>query len=258
MRRAGIALAALLLATAAGDPRRETEHVVEAGETLKGIANRAGVPPAVIIEANGLVEPYAVRTGQRLTIPRQRVHVVKPGETGFAIAQRFGVPFAQIAIANRLDAKGTVRPGQRLIIPALVTRPAERPPASETARPFFRRPHDGTVLLGYAKRADGGGHDGIDYAANPLDMVRAAGSGTVVAVSASDSRFGRIVTIDHGNGWTSRYGHLAKITVDTGDVVKTGERIGLAGDTGEAKRTEVHFEIRHDGKPVDPAPLLAR
>lgn len=258
MRRTVIALAALLLATGAADPRTETEHVVTAGETLRGIANRAGVPPAVIIEANGLREPYAVRQGQRLRIPRQRVHTVKAGETGLAIAQRFGVPFAQIAIANGLDDKGTVKPGQRLIIPAIVTAPPPGAKAAQATTPYFRAPHDGKVLLGFARRADGGGHDGIDYAAAPLDMVRAAASGTVTGVAADDPRLGRMVTIDHGNGWTSRYGHLAKITVDTGDVVKTGERVGLAGSAGQATRTEVHFEIRRRGTPVDPAPLLAQ
>lgn len=257
MRRAAFAFAALLLATAASDPARELEHIVGEGETLRGIANRAGVPASVIAEANGLREPYAVQKGQRLVIPRQRVHTVKKGETGISIARRYGVPFAQIAIANGLGESSTVKLGQRLIIPAVVKTPNLSAMPDAPRDPYFRRPHDGQVLLGFTLRADGGGHGGIDYAAAPLDMVRAAASGTVSGISQRDPRFGKLVTIDHGNGWKSAYGHLAKTTVKMGDVVKTGERIGLAGDSGDAERAKVHFEIRRDGKPLDPAARVA-
>ena len=65
-----------------------------------------------------------------------------------------------------------------------------------------------------------------------------------------------VVVIDHGNGWQSAYGHLSRITVAKGDTVTDGERIGLGGQGGEAERPELHFEIRHGGEPVDPAPLL--
>ena len=71
------------------------------------------------------------------------------------------------------------------------------------------------------------------------------------------TRFGRLVVIDHGNGWHTAYGHLSRITVSKGEVVKSGERIGLAGDAGVARRPELHFEIRKDGRPLDPATKLA-
>lgn len=252
MKRIALPLAALVL-IAAGDPRTETEHVVEAGETLRGIANRAEVPLVVIAEANGLSPPYTLRAGQKLVIPRQRTHVVKAGETGFGIAYQYGVPFAQIALANNLDDKGIVRTGQRLIIPAVMP---ERAPMPASNQPYFSRPHDGAVLLGWRRRPDGGGHEGIDFAVTQGDMVRAAAGGTVLVADENDERFGRLVVIDHGNGWVSRYGHLARITVAKGETVTAGERIGLGGQAGKAERPELHFEIRRGGRPVDPAPLL--
>lgn len=252
MRRIALPLAAVLL-IAAGDPKTETEHVVEQGETLRGIANRADVPLVVIAEANGLAQPYAIRSGQKLAIPRQRLHVVKRGETGFGIAYRYGVPFRAIALANSLDDKGTVRAGQRLIIPAVLP---ERAPADAPDQPYFARPHDGAVLLGWRRRPDGGGHEGIDFAVAPGDMVRAAAGGTVLVADEDAKRFGRLVVIDHGNGWQTAYGHLSRITVSKGDTVTAGERIGLGGQAGDAERPELHFEIRHGGEPVDPAPLL--
>ncbi len=249
-RLALLAMAAVLVAAA--DPATETKHVVTAGETLSGIANRAGVPAAVIAAANGLAEPWSVRAGQKLVIPRQRSHTVRPGETGMAIARRYKVPFDQIAIANGLAPPYAIRTGQRLIIPAVISaRPVPAAPARN--EPYFRWPHDGRVLAGFSAS-----HDGIDIAANPLEMIRASASGTVVFAGEEKTRFGNQVLIDHGNGWQTSYGHLARVTVAKGDIVKAGERIGLAGKAGKATRTELHFEIRKDGRDVDPLTKLPR
>lgn len=250
MRRAAFLLLAAPLLLAAYDPATETEHKVKEGETLSGIAERAGVPASVIAAANGIPEPYIVQTGETLVIPRQRTHTVKEGETGFSIAIQYGVPFENIAIANGLDAKGTVKTGQKLIIPAMV-QPKLAARRSIPSTPAFRWPHDGKVLLGFGPK-----HDGIDIAVKIGDMVRASASGTVVFADVEKTRFGRQVLIDHGNGWFTSYGHLSKITVKKGDVVKAGERIGLAGDAGKATKPELHFEIRHDGEDVDPASKL--
>ena len=255
MRRAFFALIAAPFLLAAYNPATETEHTVKEGETLSGIAERAGVPMAVIAAANGIPEPYRVRVGEKLAIPRQRSHTVKQGETGFGIAIQHGIPFENIAIANGLDQSGKVKVGQKLIIPAVVQpkRAARRVIPRE---PYFRRPHDGPILYGFTKRADGGGHDGIDIDVKLGDMVRASASGTVVFAAEEKTRFGRQVLIDHGNGWQTSYGHLSRITVKKGDVVKAGERIGIAGDAGKATRPELHFEIRKNGKDVDPASKL--
>lgn len=249
MKRLALALFAPLL-VASANPATETEHVVEDGETLSGIASRAGVPAAVIAAANGLSEPYAVQKGQKLVIPRQRNHVVKAGETGFAIGMQYGVPFEQIAIANGLAPPYTVKPGQRLIIPAVLKSAPPAPKPREA--PYFRWPHDGKVILGYAKRPDGGGHDGIDFAVKPGDMVRAAASGSVIRVDEKHPRFGRLVVIDHGGGWLTAYGHLARVTVKKGDVVKVGERIGIA------VAPELHFEILKDDAEVNPTERLPK
>lgn len=254
MKRIALALSALLL-VAAGDPATETEHTVTEGETLGGIANRSGVAPGVIAAANGLVEPYAVRVGQVLDIPRQRMHTVQAGETGFAIAMDYGVPFELVAVANGLEPPYAIRVGQKLIIPAYSDREVPVAPVRDT--PYFRPPHDGAQLLGFQRGADGKGHEGIDYAVKPGDMVRASASGRVVYAQQDSGRFGPLVVLDHGNGWRTRYGHLARVTVKLGDMVKAGERVGIAGQGGSARRPELHFDILKDNVPVDPADKLA-
>lgn len=249
-------LAAVLLVAATNDkkpnPATETEHVVAPGETLGGIANRANVPLVAIAEANGLAEPYVVKLGQKLIIPRQRVHVVKGGDTGFAIGFQYGVPFDLIAQANGIKPDATLKVGKRLIIPAVISNPKP----IEIKEPAFRRPHDGAVLLGWRRRADGGGHEGLDFRVKDGDMVRAAASGTVIFAGKAPERFGNLVVIDHGNGWHTAYGHLEKVTVKKGETIRAGERIGLGGHSGEATGPELHFEIRQNGQPIDPAPRL--
>ncbi len=76
-----------------------------------------------IAEANGIADPYVVKIGQKLVIPRQRTHVVKKGDTGFAIGFQYGVPFAQIATANGLKPDAVLKVGQKLIIPAMFAAP---------------------------------------------------------------------------------------------------------------------------------------
>jgi murein DD-endopeptidase MepM/ murein hydrolase activator NlpD len=255
MRRlAALALVGVAtLLVAATDPKSETEHVVASGETLSGIASRAGVSQAAIAAANNITDASRIRIGQKLAIPRQKTHVVKKGDTGFGIAIEYGVPFEDIATANGLKPDAVLKTGRKLIIPAVI---AAAKPAVAAPDPTFRRPIDGAVLLGWQRRADGGGHEGLDFAAKIGDRVGAAAAGEVIYAGDEPNRFGRLVVIDHGNDWYSAYGHLSRVTVKRGDQVKAGERIGLAGDAGDAERPELHFEIRKDRKPVDPAPLL--
>jgi murein DD-endopeptidase MepM/ murein hydrolase activator NlpD len=255
MRRTALALAAVLL-IAAGDPKTESEHVVTAGETLTSIARRAGVPVTAVAEANGMMETARLRAGQKLVIPRQQSHTVRRGETRFGIAYQYGVSWEQIATANRLAEDAAPRPGQKLIIPALIPQRVAAAPALPPLAPRFLRPHDGPVLLGWQRRADGTGHEGIDFAAETGDRVRAAAAGKVLFAGDEPSRFGKLVVLDHGGGWHTAYGNLSRITVKKGDSVRAGERIGLAGQSGDAKQPELHFEIRQGDKPVDPAPLL--
>jgi murein DD-endopeptidase MepM/ murein hydrolase activator NlpD len=255
MKRLALAgLAGLLIANA--NPATVTEYEVGDGETLGGIANRTGVPAAVIAAANGLAEPYDVQKGQKLVIPRQRNHVVKAGETGFSIGMQYGVAFEQIAIANGLAPPYTVKPGQRLIIPAVLKAPAPAPKPREA--PYFRWPHDGKVTVNFTGLDDDGGHDGIRIAARPGDMIRASASGTVIRIAENHQRFGRMVVIDHGGGWLTAYGPLGRVTVKRGDVIKSGERIGIAGPAGPMKKADLHFRILKDDKEVDPVPRLPK
>ena len=68
--------------------------------------------------------------------------------------------------------------------------------------------------------------------------------------------YGNMVEVDHGGGITTRYGHMSQVLVAEGDSVKPGDTLGLIGSTGRSTGPHLHYEVRIDGEPVDPAPAL--
>lgn len=233
-------------------------HIVKSGETLSGIAQRASVPRVLIAEANGLRPPYNIRIGQELLIPRTRRHIVKPGDTGFAISYKYAVPWDAIAIANGLEPDAPIRAGKELLIPTILEPPVTAPSAApvQTLQGRFAwplsGPEQGTIRRGYTARGTSSYHDGIDIVAPRGTAVRASEAGTVIFAGNERQQFGKLVVIDHGDGWHSAYGSLSRVTVKKGHSVTKGERVGLLGDSSITGRTELHFEMRKDGKLVDP------
>jgi len=260
VRRVLLPALALLLVAAAPSPATETEHTVKAGETLHGIANRAGVSREAIIAANRLDPPYVVKTGQVLAIPRTRRHRVVAGDTQFGLSWRYGVSWADIAVANNLPPDATLRRGQELLIPSIIPPRGDEPPAAATPPPpppRFAWPLSGTVRRGFAASGRSE-HPGLDIVATAGTAVRAAAEGRVIFAGTEPQQYGNLVVVDHGGGWHSAYGFLSRITVHEGDRVRAGERVGLVGRTGQATRDELHFELRRDNRPVDPVPNLPR
>ena len=264
-----LALAPLLIAAgeAALPPDQELEHVVKAGETLSGVAQRAGVPRILIIEANHLASPFALRAGQKLTIPRTRHHTVGAGDTRFTIAYLYGVPWQDIAVASGIDPAAGLKPGQKLLIPSVIaaepqtaTAPAPNgsPAAAATAPDLhFAWPLAGNVRRGFAQRGRSANfHEGLDIPASDGTAVRASAAGRVLFAGEEPRQFGKLVVVDHGGGMQSAYAFLSRITVKEGDAVSQGERVGLSGHSGQARGSELHFEIRRNNRPIDPVRLL--
>jgi septal ring factor EnvC (AmiA/AmiB activator) len=94
-------------------------------------------------------------------------------------------------------------------------------------------------------------HTGVDFGASYGAAIHAAGGGTVILARYS-SGYGNCVVIDHGNGVTTLYGHCSALLVSVGDVVQQGQTIARVGATGMATGPHLHFEVRHNGTPVNP------
>ena len=106
-----------------------------------------------------------------------------------------------------------------------------------------------------SRPSSGRRHDGVDIKAAAGEEVLAAASGTV-GFSGWKRGYGNVVILDHGNGVSTLYAHLFYACVRAGESVGTGEPVGRAGKRGRATGTHLHFEVRRDGVPIDPAPYL--
>ncbi|MHC5725672.1 MAG: M23 family metallopeptidase, partial [Nostoc sp.] len=125
----------------------------------------------------------------------------------------------------------------------IMTYPSDAP----TSSPFGWRIHP---ILGYRRF-----HAGLDFAASYGSTIRAADSGTVIFAGWYGG-YGRALIIDHGNGMTTLYGHTSELYVTEGQAVERGQAIGAVGSTGFSTGPHLHFEVRRDGTPVDPANYL--
>ncbi|MBW4696520.1 MAG: M23 family metallopeptidase [Aphanocapsa lilacina HA4352-LM1] len=98
-------------------------------------------------------------------------------------------------------------------------------------------------------------HKGVDLRAPTGTPVYAAADGAVEAAGRQGG-YGNAVLIDHGGGWKTRYAHLDSVRVQAGAPVAAGKPIGRAGNTGLSKGPHLHFELLHNGRPIDPMPYL--
>ena len=98
-------------------------------------------------------------------------------------------------------------------------------------------------------------HAGIDFRVRTGTEIRSTGTGTVV-VAGRNGGYGNMVEIDHGNGLTTRYAHLSKVLVKVGDRVEASDIVALSGTTGRSTGPHLHYEVRRNGKAVDPMRFL--
>jgi len=98
-------------------------------------------------------------------------------------------------------------------------------------------------------------HSGLDFAGAYNSKIRAAADGVVVW-AGDRGAYGKMVEIDHGNGFMTRYGHTSSVDVTLGQRVTAGENIATMGKTGRATSEHVHFEVLKNGRKVNPLPFV--
>ena len=126
-------------------------------------------------------------------------------------------------------------------------------PTGEPAAKYYVSSRYGSRIDPFTKRKSS--HYGLDMAGWPGTAIQASAEGKVIKAGISGP-YGRMVEIDHGNGFHTRYGHMNKLHVKIGDHVKHGQRIGDMGKTGRATSSHLHYEIWFEGKVHDPLPFI--
>jgi murein DD-endopeptidase MepM/ murein hydrolase activator NlpD len=119
----------------------------------------------------------------------------------------------------------------------------------------FLRPVHGPLTSGFGMRW-GRMHTGLDFGAPAGAQIRAAGVGTVVSAGWNSGGYGNLVVVQHRLGYQTWYAHMSVVQTHSGAAVNGGSRLGLVGATGHVTGPHLHFEVRHNGIPINPLGYL--
>ncbi|PNE79043.1 LysM peptidoglycan-binding domain-containing protein [Burkholderia thailandensis] len=183
---------------------------------------------------------------------------VNSGDTLASIASAFGQRPLDVASWNHMALTDMVMPGQvlRVAPPPSATTPAPPPAAAqpEAAAPALAWPAHGTVTTPFGA----GRNHGIVITSTDGDRtVRAAAPGRVVYAGTGVAAYGPLVILKHENGLITAYGHNERLLVNEGDAVSAGQPVAEMA-TDASGRSTFEFEVRRNGKAVDPLGLLPR
>ena len=262
-------------------------YTVKKGDTLHGIALDQGLSYRDLAAWNGIENPNKILVGQqlRLTPPEANSQVAstravmgpvpvearaldgssantdklkrepKGGKQPYSEAalarlqQGEAPPVASIAPETKTEVSLPPKPVSMPASPAPAMPPAAAPPATTQANDAvdWVWPASGKLIAMFVE----GTNKGIDIAAKTGDPVMAAASGKVVYAGTGLRGYGKLVIVKHSPMFLSAYAHNSQILVKEGQNVARGQKIAEAGST-DSEQPELHFEIRRQGKPVDP------
>ena len=227
-------------------------YKVARGDTLYSIAFRLGVDFRDLARWNGIPAPYTIYVGQTL---QTRVK-----QTAVASVE----PSARPEVAPK--STPAKKPAPKPSVTPKVSSP-QKPKLSPVAKPVTKPkpavalgpvsewlwPNRGKVIRSYSSSL----HKGIDIAGKRGDSVRAAAAGVVVYAGTGVKGYGALLIVKHNDLYLSAYGHNDVLQVAEGDSVSAGQQIAQMGSTG-TDRVKLHFEIRKQGKPINPTALLGK
>ncbi len=233
-------------------PVTSGHYVVRRGDSLYSIAFRFGWDWKALAAHNGINPPYVIYPGQKINFggrPASAPPVVatQPAKTPPPTATK---PPAGTPPATPPTAK-----------PPQASPPVAQTPATTPVEPVTRSatgwawPANGPLIGRFS--SNGSLNKGIDIGGELGQPVLAASAGSVVYAGSGLRGYGELVIIKHSDTYVSAYGHNRRLLVREGQQVKAGQIIAEMGSTG-TDRVKLHFEIRRQGKPVDPLQYLPR
>ena len=236
-------------------PKRPTvtsgQYTVKPGDTLFSIAFRYGWDYKELAARNGIPAPYTIRPGQAI-----RFNSASTGTTTVVSSPSSSSKTTVI----RRPVGAPITPPASGVKPAPTTPATPTPvvttvPAAERAVSGWTWPANGVLIGKFA--SNGSLNKGIDIAGDLGQPVFAASDGAVVYAGSGLRGYGELIIIKHSDTYVSAYGHNRRLLVREGQQVKAGQSIAEMGSTG-TDRVKLHFEIRRQGKPVDPLQFLPR
>jgi murein DD-endopeptidase MepM/ murein hydrolase activator NlpD len=248
-------LQSLLLADQREEARKSQE-IVEGH--LNAMAVRLGDLQARMLRLDGLGERLARVAG----LKPQELSSLRTGEEPGRGGAESSLPSRQLSVQEfsdllaKLTRQVDERSDQLSVLEALLVQNSANRKFLPTLTPIL----DGWFSSNFGYRIDPftglrSFHDGIDFPTEVGTAIVAAASGKVV-YAGWQPQYGKIVEIDHGNGLVSRYAHCSQVYVREGDLVVRGQRVAAVGSTGRSTGPHLHFEVRLNGVPQNPARFL--
>ena len=258
-------------------------HIVKRGETMVGIALQYGLDYRELAAWNHIVNPNSIKVGQVLVVERPpnapiAAPVATPLASGGPIIEARPLsntpqlkveprgeklPYSERALAQlsappaggevaQAPAPPTPPSPAQPAAPVPVPAPLEAPsaPGTDAEQVDFVWPVKGRIISAFTEATKG-----IDIAGKKGQPVVAAAAGRVVYAGAGLRGYGKLVIIKHNNLWLSAYAHNDNIVVKEQQDVRRGQKIAEMGSS-DTDQVKLHFEVRRQGKPVDPARLL--
>lgn len=259
-------------------------HVVQRGDTLYSIAFRHGLEYRQVASWNGIAPPYTIYPGQRIrlysgqpagsTASRPAPAPQRPPAPATPPARPATPPGGVVAGTTPAPSSGSGTPAAPASNSGTSTRPPASAPATpasgstptaptpaptpapaSTGAPRWQWPTSGQVISRFV--AGDPTRQGISIAGTPGQAVNAAADGVIVYSGSGLIGYGELIIVKHNDEFLSAYGHNRKRLVNEGEQVRAGQQIAEMGRSGAA-RDMLHFEIRRNGRPVDPAGFLPK
>lgn len=242
------------------------EYTVESGDTASSIAKKFGLSVNTMLWSNNLKTYSIIKPGQTLKILPENglLHKIIKGDTLKKIANKYQADEINIIESNKNINPTALAVGSILFVPNGVPPAPKIIPRSKSSisiknifTPPSTNPNTGTKLLWPANshrinQYYSWHHHGLDINGRIGDPAYAPESGKVIRAGWNRSGYGNNVMIDHGNGIVTLQAHFSKLLVKKGDTVKRGDVIALIGSTGHSTGPHIHFEVRINGKRVNP------
>jgi murein DD-endopeptidase MepM/ murein hydrolase activator NlpD len=248
-------LQAILLA----DQRQEAQRAQEVVQGhLNAMAIKLGELQAQVLHLDGLGERLAKMAGlkpQELPPPLEPGKA--PGRGGPAPTLHQDLSVDEFgSLVSQLSQQIEERSDQLVVLEALLVSNSANKKFLPTLAPIV----DGWFSSNFGWRIDPftgqkSFHEGIDFPSDVGTPIVAAASGKVIFADVH-AQYGKLIEIDHGNGLVSRYAHCSVLLVKEGDLVMRGQQVARVGTTGRSTGPHLHFEVRLNGVPQNPARFL--
>jgi lipoprotein NlpD len=242
------------------------QYVVKRGDTLFSIAFRYGWDWKALAARNNLPEPYTIHVGQAIrfdgrsnssapVVAAAPVVVPQTNASGSASSSSSS-PSGSLKTTVITRPVNAASGSATAPATAPVTTPVNTPVvAGARSASGWAWPTNGVLIAKFS--SNGSLNKGVDIAGDLGQPVLAASDGSVVYAGSGLRGYGELVIIKHSDTYVSAYGHNRRLLVREGQQVKAGQAIAEMGSTG-TDRVKLHFEIRRQGKPVDPLEFLPR